>query len=65
MMEQEYASVKLPTADMNNVYDAALILLETLKAAKPNDRSDKDRAVAVAITDAQKLISWIKVWCFE
>ena len=58
-MDQEY------TSDMNNVYDAAIILLETLQAAKPNDRSDKDRAVAVAITDAQKLISWIKVWYFE
>jgi len=64
-MDQEYTSVRPPTADMNNVYDAAIILLETLQAAKPNDRSDKDRAVAVAITDAQKLISWIKVWYFE
>lgn len=38
------------------------VLLKRLKARKPNDRSDKDRHYAVAITEAEKLLAWFYVW---
>lgn len=31
--------------------------LEAMKEAKPNDRSDRDRYAAIAITDLEKLIA--------
>lgn len=32
--------------------------LEALKASKPNDRSEKDRYIAIAITDQEKVIAF-------
>jgi hypothetical protein len=32
--------------------------LETMKATKPNDRSERDRYTAIAITDLEKLIAF-------
>ena len=50
---------------MDGVYLAAVALVEALEMAKPNNRSKQDRAVAVALTDAQKLVAWIKTYCME
>ena len=60
-------SVKLPPPkeNMDGVYLAAVALVEALEMAKPNNRSKQDRAVAVALTDAQKLVAWIKTYCME
>jgi hypothetical protein len=38
--------------------------LEAMKAAKPNDRSERDRYTAIAITDLEKLIAFYVV-CVE
>jgi len=46
-------------------YDLASAVIEALEFAKPNDRSQQDRAIAIALTDAQKLLAWIKVYCIE
>jgi len=54
-----------PVASMQEVYDAVASLLDVLQRAKGPGRTTKDRAVAVAYTDAQRLMAWIKVWCFE
>lgn len=54
-----------PVASMQEVYDAVASLLDVLQRAKGPGRTAKDRAVAVAYTDAQRLMAWIKVWCFE
>ncbi len=41
------------------------LALEMLKAQKPNDRSERDRCVAVAITDLQRVIAWCSMYCAE
>jgi hypothetical protein len=38
--------------------------LEMMKATKPNDRSERDRYTAIAITDLEKLIAFYVV-CVE
>ncbi len=38
--------------------------LEVMKATKPNDRSERDRYTAIAITDLEKLIAFYIV-CVE
>jgi hypothetical protein len=38
--------------------------LETMKAQKPNDRSERDHYTAIAITDLEKLIAFYLV-CVE
>lgn len=52
-------------AALNVAYDTVLELVAVLEIAKPNNRSKQDKALAVAITDAQKLLAWIKVYCME
>lgn len=63
-MEQQEQSVSVP-ASMDDVYNAAMNLLDTLQRAKSDQRTSKDRAIQVAYTDTQRLLAWIKVWCFE
>lgn len=36
--------------------------LESLKAEKPNDRSDADRRYAIAITELEKAIAYYVAW---
>jgi len=40
------------------VYSQMLSTLQTMKDAKPNDRSEKDRRYAVAITEMEKSIAY-------
>jgi hypothetical protein len=46
----------------NEVLAALDALLHTLIKNKPNDRSDRDKAYAVAITDTQKVYAWFAVY---
>jgi hypothetical protein len=39
--------------------------LKSLKANKPNDRSERDRYTAIAITDLEKLIAFYEKYCLE
>lgn len=39
--------------------------LATLKANKPNDRSEQDRAYAVTVTELEKTISYFKEYAIE
>jgi hypothetical protein len=49
------------SSKQQEVHQRMIELLETLKANKPDDRSELDKVYAVAITDAQKLFAW---WVF-
>jgi hypothetical protein len=40
-------------------------LLEEMNQHKPDDRTPKDRAWAIGITDMQKLICWWDVRCVD
>lgn len=42
-------------------YKALQAALEALKATKPNDRSEADRAYAICITDLEKLIAYYRI----
>lgn len=44
------------------VLEALKLTYEAVKAAKPNDRSDKDRAYAVTITELEKVIAYFQVY---
>jgi hypothetical protein len=46
-------------------YNFASGVVETLIDAKGNSRTPQDRNIAIAITDAQKLLAWIKTYCME
>ena len=54
-----------PEEKMDDVYMAALALVETLGEIKMSGRTEQGRAAAVAHTDAQKLLAWIKTYCME
>lgn len=46
-------------------YDTLEVLtlaLDALKHGKPNDRSEKDRLYAIAITEQQKVIGFFNTW---
>lgn len=61
-MEQLQESVS-PTeraAAIGNAYGLVTELVITLEFA-----NKQDRAVAIALTDAQKLLAWIKTYCME
>ena len=47
-------------AALNVAYDTVLELVAVLEIAKPNNRSKQDN-----LTDAQKLLAWIKTYCME
>lgn len=47
-----------PTPD-EVLWDELLATYRKLVAAKPNDRSEKDRRFAVAITKYQDVLSWV------
>lgn len=34
------------------------VALDKMRAFKPNDRSEADRLIAIAITDMQKICAW-------
>ena len=51
-----------PTADDVTAALHLRAALERLKAAKPNDRSDRDRYYAIAITDMEKLYAYFSTW---
>jgi len=62
---QEGVSPTERAAAIGNAYGLVSELVITLEFAKPNNRSKQDRAVAIALTDAQKLLAWIKTYCME
>ncbi len=43
-------------------FGALRIALARLDACKPNDRSPKDRYYAVAITDLEKVLAYVKTY---
>lgn len=43
-------------------FEALKAAHEAVKAEKPNDRSDKDRAYAVTITELEKVIAYFQVY---
>jgi len=48
---------------MNNFLIATIEqALTTLKQDKPNDRSEVDRRFAIAITDLEKVLAYVKVY---
>lgn len=49
--------------DKSPVERALLDLLDAIAAEKPNDRSEKDRTMAILKTDAEKLLAWYKLYC--
>ena len=44
------------------LYASMLQMMNNLQTLKPNDRSDMDRAFAIAIQDFQKLLAYISFW---
>ena len=44
------------------LYASMLQMLQNLNDLKPNDRSDTDRAFAIAITDYQKWLAYVSYW---
>ena len=54
-----------PWAADEAVYRAAIELLESLKQGKPDERSEKARRYAVAITEAEKLFAWVSTWIID
>lgn len=44
------------------VEDSLRAALEKLKSEKPNDRSEKDRRYAIAITELEKAIAYYVAW---
>jgi dTDP-D-glucose 4,6-dehydratase len=50
--------------DDKGAFEYMKLLMDQLLLEKPMDRSDKDRAYAVAITELQKLMAWYKTYCF-
>lgn len=50
----------LPLNKRKVVNDAIENLINSLRYAKPDDRSELDRKIAIAITDAEKLNAYIK-----
>lgn len=53
----EQASVPGPDAPMHEARASLNRALQTLKARKPNDRSDKDRYWAIVITEVEKAMA--------
>jgi hypothetical protein len=47
------------------VFDALIGVLSDMRAGKPDDRSEKDRYYAIAITDLQKLMAYVKHWIVQ
>lgn len=47
------------------VLEALKLTYEAVKAAKPNDRSDVDRAYAVTLTDLEKVIAYFQVYAVK
>lgn len=45
--------------------NSIVIALYALKDGKPNDRSEKDRFYAVAITEAEKLLAYFRQYIFQ
>lgn len=43
------------------MYDKIRAVIEEMEAAKPNDRSPRDRAFQVALTDLEKVAAYIAV----
>ena len=48
--------------DDNEVLEHLTRSLDILMDGKPNDRSDKDRRYAIAITDMEKVIAYFKTY---
>ena len=44
------------------VFRAAIELHESLRAGKPDDRSDLARYYAIALTDSEKMLAWVSTW---
>lgn len=54
--------------DVPDIYLSRVLLnaaLQTLQAAKPRDRSDKDRHYAILITDLEKVIGCFESWVMQ
>ena len=49
----------------NEVLAAMDELLRTLQRNKPNDRSEKDRVYAVALTDVQRAYAWFAMFAYD
>jgi hypothetical protein len=45
------------------VIDALRSALEKMRKEKPNDRSERDRYVAICITDLEKLLAVYGLYC--
>lgn len=45
------------------VLESMRLTLIDMKKAKPNDRSERDRYAAIAITDLEKLIAFYSYYC--
>ncbi len=44
------------------LYASMLQMLQNLNQLKPNDRSDMDRAFAIAITDYHHFLAYVSYW---
>lgn len=67
-MEVQEVSVYTPEekrASLGVAYATVARLCHLLEMAKPGNRSKQDRAIAIALIDAQKLLAWIKTYCME
>lgn len=49
---------RMNSAKSDASWDALIEAYRSLKAAKPGDRSEKDRRYAVAITKMEDVLSW-------
>ncbi len=49
----------------NEVLEQLYVLLGVIQAAKPNDRSNRDRYFAIVITDFEKLIAVFELYCLQ
>lgn len=57
--------IEEPTSAEEEVWNALLSAYRKLKAAKPEDRSEKARRYAVTITEYEKMLSYFNTMVFE
>lgn len=60
----EDTTEETPPDAVDLMFDLAS-LINRVMAARPNDKSSKDQAFAIAIVDLEKVLAWWRMFCID